>query len=101
MEPFQQLRGPYLRVKAHPDPVDTLGSALESMRFVPMAPDELIGEDELEIVSLLQLGWSSGLLDLAWTTRLGRAHTGGLRLVATAWTEASHARSSLTKRTRP
>src|SRR4029453_12920226 len=69
-----------------------LGSALESMGFTRMAPDELIREDELEIVPLLQLGFSSGLLDLAWTSRLRRAHAEGLRLVATAWGEAYQAR---------
>jgi adenylate cyclase len=73
-------------------PLDTLGSALESMGFARMGPDELIREDELEIVPLLQLGFSSGLLDLAWTTRLGRAHAEGLRLIATAWGEAYQAR---------
>lgn len=73
-------------------PLDTLGSALESMGFAQMAPDELIREDELEIVPLLQLGFSSGLLDLAWTTRLGRAHAEGLRLVAAAWADIYHAR---------
>jgi adenylate cyclase len=73
-------------------PLDTLGSALESMGFARMAPDELIREDELEIVPLLQRGLSSGLLDLAWLTRLGRAHAEGLRLIATAWGEAYQAR---------
>ena len=73
-------------------PLDTLGSALDSMGFARMAPDELIREDELEIVPLLQLGFSGGLLDLAWTTRLGRAHVEGLRLIATAWGEAYQAR---------
>jgi adenylate cyclase len=73
-------------------PLDTLGSALDSMGFARMAPDELIREDELEIVPLLQLGFSSGLLDLAWLTRLGRAHAEGLRLIATAWGEAYQAR---------
>jgi adenylate cyclase len=73
-------------------PLDTLASALESMGFARMGPDELIREDELEIVPLLQLGFSSGLLDLAWTSRLGRAHAEGLRLIATAWGEAYQAR---------
>ena len=73
-------------------PLDTLGSALESMGFARMAPDEPIREDELEIVPLLQLGFSSGLFDLAWTTRLGRAHAEGLRLVAAAWADIYHAR---------
>jgi len=73
-------------------PLDTLGSALESMGFARMAPDEPIREDELEIVPLLRLGFSSGLFDLAWTTRLGRAHAEGLRLVAAAWADIYHAR---------
>src|SRR6266542_1915862 len=73
-------------------PLEILGSALESMGFVRMAPDELVREDELEIVPLLERGLSSGLLDLAWLTRLGRAHVEGLRLVATVWGEAYQAR---------
>jgi adenylate cyclase len=73
-------------------PLDTLGGALESMGFARMAPDEPIREDELEIVPLLRLGFSSGLFDLAWTTRLGRAHAEGLRLVAAAWADIYHAR---------
>ncbi len=73
-------------------PLDTLADALESMGFARMAPDEPIREDELEIVPLLQRGLASGLLDLAWLTRLGRAHADGLRLIATAWGEAYQAR---------
>ena len=73
-------------------PLDTLGSALESMGFARMTPDDPIREDELEIVPLLQTGFSSGLFDLAWTTRLGRAHAEGLRLVAAAWADLYHAR---------
>jgi hypothetical protein len=53
-------------------PLDTLGRALESMGFARMGPDEMIREDELEIVPLLQLSFSSGILDLAWTARVGR-----------------------------
>ena len=73
-------------------PLELLGSALEAMGFARMAPDEPIREDELEIVPLLQLGFSSGLLDLAWLTRLGRAHAEGLRLIAAVWGEAYQAR---------
>src|SRR5215218_1931206 len=73
-------------------PLELLGSALESMGFARMAPDELIREDELEIVPLLQLGFSSGLLDLAWTARVGRAYAEGLRLLTTAENEVYHAR---------
>jgi adenylate cyclase len=73
-------------------PLDTLGAVLESMGFARAAPDEPMREDELEVVPLLQLALSSGTFDLAWLTRLGRAHADGLRLLATAWTEAYQAR---------
>jgi len=73
-------------------PLEVLGSALESMGFAPLVPDEPMREDELEIVPLLARGFASGLLDLAWLTRLGRAHAEGLRLIATAWGEAYHDR---------
>jgi adenylate cyclase len=73
-------------------PLDTLGVVLESMGFARAAPDEPMREDELEVVPLLQLALSSGTFDLAWLTRLGRAHAEGLRLLATSWTEAYQAR---------
>jgi adenylate cyclase len=73
-------------------PLDTLGAVLESMGFARMDPDEPMREDELDVVPLLQLGLSSGIFDLAWLTRLGRAHVEGLRLIATAWGEAYQAR---------
>src|SRR5215211_7403836 len=43
-------------------PLEVLTSALESMGFARMAPEELIREDELEVVPLLQLGLSAGVL---------------------------------------
>jgi hypothetical protein len=73
-------------------PLDILGAVLESMGFAQMGPDEPMREDELEVVPLLQLGLSTGIFDLAWLTRLGRAHADGLRLLATSWTEAYQAR---------
>jgi adenylate cyclase len=73
-------------------PLDTLGAVLESMGFARAAPDEPMREDELAVVPLLQLALSSGTFDLAWLTRLGRAHADGLRLLATSWTEAYQAR---------
>ena len=73
-------------------PLDTLGAVLESMGFARIDPDEPMREDELAVVPLLQLGLSSGTFDLAWLARLGRAHAEGLRLLATAWTEAYQAR---------
>jgi adenylate cyclase len=66
-------------------PLDTLAAVLESMGFAPMAPEEFIREDEREIVPLLARSVSSGLLDLAWLTRVGRAHAEGLRLIVMAW----------------
>jgi len=73
-------------------PLETLGAVLESMGFARAVPDEPMREDELAVVPLLQLALSSGTFDLAWLTRLGRAHTEGLRLLARAWTEAYQAR---------
>ena len=73
-------------------PLEVLSSVLESMGFARMAPDELIREDELEVLPFVRLGLASGILDLTWLTRLGRAHAEGLRLVATAWGEAYQAR---------
>jgi adenylate cyclase len=73
-------------------PLDTLGAVLESMGFARMGPDEPMREDELAVVPLLQLGLSSGVFDLAWLTRIGRAHVEGLRLIASAWGEAYEAR---------
>jgi adenylate cyclase len=73
-------------------PLEELGAVLEAMGFARAAPDEPMREDELAVVPLLRLGLSSGTFDLAWLTRLGRAHAEGLRLLATAWTEAYQAR---------
>jgi adenylate cyclase len=73
-------------------PLELLGSALESMGFARMAPDDPMREDELEIVPLVQLGHTTGIFDLAWLARLGRAHADALRLIATAWGEAYAAR---------
>jgi adenylate cyclase len=73
-------------------PLELLGSVLESMGFAPMAPDERIREDELEIVPLLQLARSTGILDPVWLARIGRAYAEGLRLAATVENEAYRAR---------
>jgi adenylate cyclase len=65
-------------------PLDALISALESMGFAKMAPDEPIREDELEdIVPMLQLAHSMGNLNQG-LARIGRAWAEGLRLAATA-----------------
>jgi adenylate cyclase len=73
-------------------PLELLGSALEAIGFARMAPDELMREDELEVVPLLQLGLSSGILDSVWLARVGRAYVEGLRLVARVETEVWQAR---------
>jgi hypothetical protein len=73
-------------------PLELLGDALESMGFAPMAPDEPMREDELEVVPFVQLGHTTGVLDQLWATRAGRAHAEGLRLIATAWVDVYHAR---------
>jgi adenylate cyclase len=73
-------------------PLDALGAALEAMGFARVGPDEPMREDELDVVPLLAHGLSSGVFDLAWLTRLGRAHVEGLRLIATAWGDAYQAR---------
>jgi adenylate cyclase len=73
-------------------PLELLGDALESMGFAPMAPDEPIREDELEVVPFVQLGHTTGVLDQRWATRAGRAHAEGLRLIATAWVDVYQAR---------
>jgi adenylate cyclase len=73
-------------------PLELLCGALESMGFARMAPNESIREDELAVVPLVQLGHATGVFDLAWLTRLGRAHAEGLRLIAMAWGDAYQAR---------
>jgi adenylate cyclase len=73
-------------------PLDTLGDVLEAMGFARMAPDERIREDELEIVPLLRLARSTGILDSVWLARIGRAYAEGLRLAANVENEAYRAR---------
>jgi adenylate cyclase len=73
-------------------PLELLGSFLEAIGFAPMAPGELIREDELEVVPLLQLGLASGFLDQVWSTRLGRGYAEGLRLMARVEREVWQAR---------
>jgi class 3 adenylate cyclase len=73
-------------------PLDTLGAVLESMGFARMEPDGRIREDELEIVPLLRLARSTGILDTVWLTRVGRAYAEGLRLAANVENEAYRAR---------
>jgi adenylate cyclase len=73
-------------------PLETLGAVLESMGFARVGPDEPMREDELQIVPFLRHGLSSGIFDLAWLTRLGRAYVEGLRGITAAWGDAYQAR---------
>jgi class 3 adenylate cyclase len=73
-------------------PLETLRGTLESMGFTWTSADEPIREDELEVLPLVQLAISSGLLDQAWVTRVGRAYAEGMRLAAKVENEAYGAR---------
>jgi adenylate cyclase len=73
-------------------PLELLGSFLEAIGFARMPPDEPTREDELEVVPLLQLGLSTGILDQVWSTRLGRGYAEGLRLMAGVEREVWQAR---------
>jgi adenylate cyclase len=73
-------------------PLEDLGAVLEAMGFARVDPDEPMREDELAVVPFLRHGLSSGIFDLPWLARLGRAHVEGLRLITTAWGEVYQAR---------
>src|SRR5829696_3386752 len=73
-------------------PLDALRETLEAMGFAWTSPDEPIREDELTVVPLIQLAFASGLLDLPWMARVGRAYAEGLGLAARVENEAYRAR---------
>ena len=73
-------------------PLETLREILEAMGFTWTSADEPIREDELEVVPLIRLGISSGLLDQAWLSRVGRVYAEGMRLAAHVENEAYAAR---------
>jgi adenylate cyclase len=73
-------------------PLDVLRQALEAMGFAWTSADEPAREDELEVLPLVALASSSGLLDAAWIARVGRAYAEGMRLAATVENEAYRAR---------
>jgi adenylate cyclase len=73
-------------------PLDVLRRTMEAMGFTWASADEPIREDELEVVPLVQLAFSSGIFDQAWMARVGRAYAEGLRLAATVENEAYRAR---------
>jgi adenylate cyclase len=96
-EPFRRWAvrsgGTYRQVSQETGiPLETLGAVLESMGFARAGPDEPMREDELQVVPLVRHGLASGIFDLSWLTRLGRAHVEGLRLIAAAWADAYQAR---------
>jgi adenylate cyclase len=73
-------------------PLEVMREALEAMGFVWTSPDEPIREDELEVVPLLRLALTGGLLDRTWMARVGRAYAEGLRLAAQVENEVYQAR---------
>src|SRR5512132_1031279 len=73
-------------------PLDVLRETLESMGFAWTSPDEPMREDELEVIPVLQMGISTGILDKRWMARVGRAYAEGLRLAAVVETEIFQAR---------
>ena len=73
-------------------PLDLVRQSLEAMGFAWTSADEPVREDELEVLPLVALASSSGLLDGAWIARVGRAYAEGLRLAATVENEAYRAR---------
>ncbi|HET7516979.1 MAG TPA: adenylate/guanylate cyclase domain-containing protein [Actinomycetes bacterium] len=73
-------------------PLDVLRETLEAMGFAWTSPDGPMREDELEVVPVVQLGLSTGILDRRWLARAGRAYAEGLRLAAAVETELFRAR---------
>jgi adenylate cyclase len=73
-------------------PLDALRETLEAMGFAWTSPEERVREDELEVVPLVQLAFSSGIFNQAWITRVGRAYAEGLRLAAKVENESYRAR---------
>jgi len=73
-------------------PLETLREVLEAMGFAWTSADDPVREDELEVVPLIRLAFSSGLLDQAWLSRVGRVYAEGMRLAAHVENEAYAAR---------
>ena len=72
--------------------LEDLREILEAMGFAWTSADEPIREDELEVVPLIRLAFSSRLLDQAWLNRVGRVYAEGMRLAAQVENEAYVAR---------
>jgi adenylate cyclase len=73
-------------------PLEMLRRSLEAMGFAWTGPDEPLRGDELEVVPLIRLAATSGILDQAWMARVGRAYAEGLHLAAAVENEAYRAR---------
>src|SRR6185436_17902950 len=59
----------------------TMISLLESMGFAPGDEDERMRSDELEVLPLVQFSLSSGLMDEALISRVGRIYADSLRRI--------------------
>jgi adenylate cyclase len=73
-------------------PLDLLRGVLESMGFPPASPDEPMREDELEVVPLVRLAYTTGVMDQYWANRVARGYAEGMRLIAKVENEVYHAR---------
>jgi adenylate cyclase len=73
----------------------TMISLLESMGFAPGDEDERMRSDELEVLPLVQFSLSSGLMDEALISRVGRIYADSLRRITLAETEVYHERMEL------
>src|SRR5215211_3058511 len=72
--------------------LEVLRDCLEAMGFAWTSPDDPVRDDELEVVPLVDLAISSGIVDRRWMTRVGRGYAEGLRLAARVENEAYQAR---------
>jgi adenylate cyclase len=72
--------------------LEALRECLEAAGFAWTSPDDAVRDDELEVVPLIDLGLSSGVLDRRWMARVGRGYAEGMRLAARVENEAYQAR---------
>src|SRR5919107_1490505 len=72
--------------------LEVLRECLEAAGFAWTSPDDPVRDDELEVVPLVDLAISSGVVDRRWMARVGRGYAEGLRLAARVENEAYQAR---------
>src|SRR5919107_5575916 len=72
--------------------LEVLRECLEAAGFAWTSPDDAVRDDELEMVPLVDLAISSGVIDRRWMTRVGRGYAEGMRLAARVENEAYQAR---------